>query len=210
MMTDILVIGAGGHGQVVADILSMNPSHNILGFLDDDESLKGTHILDYTVLGLIDDLSNIKHDAVIIAIGNNKIRKQIAERIKRITRFCNAIHPSAIIAKDVIIGTGIVICAGAVVNPGSLVGNHVILNTCSSVDHHNILQKYIHIAPGAHSGGNVKMNEGTFVGIGASIVPGISIGQWVVVGAGSVALNNVDDFQVVVGNPARVIRDLRK
>jgi sugar O-acyltransferase (sialic acid O-acetyltransferase NeuD family) len=211
----VLILGAGGHAQVVADILlrmrDAGAAVAPIGYLDDNVELTGRTLLDLPVFGGLDAASNIEHDAVIVAIGHNQTRQHIFEALlARDERFMVARHPSAIIAPDVQIGPGTMICAGAVVNPGSAIGANVILNTGCTVDHHNTIGDHAHIAPGVHLGGDVRIGSGTLVGIGATVIPQRSVGAWSAIGAGSVVTKNVADCMMAAGNPARVIRAIQE
>lgn len=204
-MSKIYIIGAGGHGQVVLDCLKAL-SFDIGGFLDDNIALFGNVINGVEVLGGV-ELAKKLDGLFVVAIGDNLTRKKILERINLAReKFVRVIHPSSIIGSNVEIGEGTMIISGVIVNTYSKIGAHVILNTSSSVDHHSIIEDFVHIAPGVHTGGNVKVEEGAFIGIGASIIPGIKIGKWSIVGAGSVVTKDVPDYATAVGNPARVIK----
>ncbi len=209
----ILIIGAGGHAQVVADILLRMGEAGAdvapLGYLDDNPELKGQKRLDLPILGTGAEVSVISHDALIIAIGNNETRRRLFETLSgQGARFIVAQHPSAVIAPDVKIGPGSVIAAGAIVNPGSSVGANVILNTGCTVDHHNHIGDHVHIAPGVHLGGDVRIGTGTLVGIAAAVMPQRRVGDWSVVSAGALVHNDLPDRVVAAGMPARVIRNL--
>jgi sugar O-acyltransferase (sialic acid O-acetyltransferase NeuD family) len=206
----IVVMGASGHGQVVADILfqmwTKGREMEIVGFLDDDAGLHGTRVLGLPVLGRLDDLAATPHDCVILGIGDNAARARIyAELTAARKRFVTAIHPSAVLAPDVVVGLGAVLCAGAVANPGAKIGENAILNTCASIDHHCDLGAHAHVAPGAHLAGNVRVGEGALVGVGACAVPGASIGAWSIVGAGAAVTNDVPERATVAGVPAKPI-----
>jgi sugar O-acyltransferase (sialic acid O-acetyltransferase NeuD family) len=213
MKTDnkkILIFGAGGHGIVVADIIrtmcSAQKEVSIRGFLDDDADLFGKTIFGFPVLGSVDQLAVYPDDDIIVAVGENSIRKKIVERVKQQGgNFFTAVHPKAIVSDSSEISEGCMVCAGVVVNPEARIGKHVILNTGSSVDHHNNIGNFVHLAPGVHLGGNVTINEGTMVGIGSSIIPSIKIGKWAMIGAGSVVTRDVDEKMVACGNPARSV-----
>ncbi len=209
-MQRIVILGAGGHAQVVADILLCmnNAGESILpvSYLDDDPALTGQSYLGVPVSGIITDLPTIPHDAVIIGIGSNQIRKQLYELLlAQGEQFAIAQHPTAVIAADVQIQQGSVICANVVVNTGSTIGAHVSLNTGCTVDHHNKIGDYAHIAPGTHLGGNVHIGNGTFIGIGATVMPQREVGNWCQIGAGAVVIHNINDGETAVGIPAKPI-----
>ena len=210
-MQSMVIIGAGGHAQVVADILlrahETGTNYQPIGFLDDDTALANTVIMGLPVLGTIAQFDEFDHDAVIVAIGDNRIRADMFETMRaRGARFVNAVHPAAVLAPDVFLGEGVMICAGVVVNTGTVTGDNVILNTGCTVDHHNHIGNHAHIAPGVHLGGDVTIGEGTLVGIGASVIPQRTVGAWSVIGAGSVVTKDIPAHATAAGVPARVIR----
>lgn len=207
-MQKILIIGAGGHAQVVADILmrarGAGQSLEPLGYLDDDPQASGKAFLGLSVLGGLAELSRIPHYAVVVALEKNRARSELYARLKQGgERFAVARHPGALVAPGVRLGPGTMVCAGVVVNPASAIGEDCILNTSCTVDHHNTIGDHVHIAPGAHLGGEVTVEEGAMVGIGAVILPGVRVGAWSVVGAGAVVLKDVPREVKVVGVPAR-------
>lgn len=209
----VLILGAGGHAQVVADILLMNyeSDKEILpvGYLDDDLSLKDRQFLGIPVLGSLNQINEFFHVSVIVAVGDNRIRAILFNKLNlQGEKLINAVHPDAVISLHVKLGSGVVICAGVVVNTGSVIGDNVILNTACTVDHHNKIHNHVHLAPGVHVGGEVEIGEGTLVGIGASILPQKKIGKWSVIGAGSVVISDIPDKVVEAGDPARIIRKI--
>ena len=211
----VLILGAGGHAQVVVDILLMNYESDKkivpIGYLDDDLSLKDKKILGIHVLGAISQLNDVPHDAIIIAVGDNRKRFSLFETlIQQGENLINAIHASVIISSQVEIGLGVVICAGVVVNTGTEIGNNVIINTGSIVEHHNRIKNHVHLAPGINLGGDVEIGEGTLVGIGASILPQKKVGQWSVIGSGSIVTMDIPDKVMAAGVPARVVRKILK
>ena len=206
----VLILGAGGHAQVVADILLRMRDAGAglapLGYLDDDPALAGQRLLDLPVLGAIASLPTITHDAVVVAVSDNATRQRLFARLERQgKRFALACHPRAIVAPGVPLGPGAMICAGAVVNLGSAIGANVILNTGCTVDHHNRVGDHAHLAPGVHLGGEVTVGEGVFLGIGSTVIPGRTIGAWSMVGAGSVVTKDIPEAVMAVGVPARVM-----
>jgi len=211
----ILIVGAGGHAQVIADILlkmkDIDKKLMPIGFLDDCQALHGKNFLGLPVLGPLLSSSSIEHEAIIVAIGDNGIRKRLFEEYQlKGERFFTACHPSSVLASQVSLGTGSMICAGTVVNPSSVVGANVILNTGCTIDHHNNIGDHVHIAPGVSLGGAVMIGEGTLVGIGATVMPQCRIGEWSIVGAGSVVNRSLPNHVLAVGIPARVIRKLER
>jgi sugar O-acyltransferase (sialic acid O-acetyltransferase NeuD family) len=211
MSQRILLIGASGHARVIADIITTSGS-TVVGALSDRAADRESFA--YPILGspsAIATLSREQHvDAVIVAIGDNwqrhKVVRLLMQRLPEI-RFGTAVHPAAVIAKDVVVGEGSVVMAGVVVNPGCTIGAHAILNTSSSVDHDCSLAEFSSVAPGAAIGGNVNIGTRTSIGIGASIIHGVSIGDDVVVGAGASVVTDLLARAVALGVPARVVRE---
>ncbi len=210
-MQRVIILGSGGHGQVVADVLQRayeaNSSFVPIGYVDDDPQRVGQEFLGLSVLAFIADLPTIPHEAVVIGIGNNSTRRHFFNLLHNSgEQFFVARHPSAIIAPDVRIEPGTVICAGVIVNPGSIIGSNIILNTGCSVDHHSQIGSHTHIAPGVHLGGEVRIGEGCFIGIGATVMPQREVGDWSVVGAGALVHRHVPERAVVAGVPATELK----
>ena len=197
--TKVLLQGGGGHAKVVLDVLL-------------SEGIIVPALVDAKFTGDVFGVPRMKEydptferDAfVIVAIGDNVIRKQVAELTKH--RFTNAIHRSAIISSSVAMGSGNMILHGVIVQAQSMIGNHVIINTGAQVDHDCVVEDYAHIAPRVVLCGNVSVGEGTLIGAGATVIPGKKIGKWATIGAGAVVVTDIPDFAVAVGNPARVIK----
>ncbi len=202
MSKDVIIIGAGGHAKVIADIIYKS-GDNLIGFLDDNLANKGKEIyLGKKVIGTTKDIEIYNKNYFIIGIGNNSIRKKINNENN--LKLYTAIHPSAIIAEDVKIGTGSVIMAGVVINPGTVIGKNCIINTCSSLDHDNLLEDYVHISPGAHLAGTVSVKEGTWICTGATIINNITIAKNNIIGAGSVVIKDINEENgTYVGVPVK-------
>lgn len=207
----ILIFGAGGHGIVVADILSTrlpsNTEYIIRGFVDGNQTKKGQTIGGNIVLGDDNCVQDYPDDRIIIAVGDNKTRKKISEAYEK-KRFHNAVHCSSTLSSSAVIGVGCMICAGVIVNPEATIGNHVILNTGCTIDHHNQISDFCHIAPGTHLGGEVKIGEGVLIGLGSAVLPGVTIGEWSMIGAGSVVNKDIPHHSLAYGNPVKIIRKL--
>ncbi len=190
----LIIIGASGHGKVVADIARLNGYTDIM-FLDDDTSLKTCG--DYPVVGITKEASSYDCDK-FVAIGNCEIRKRFLEDVDAVT----LIHPNAVISDDVEIGDGSVVMAGAVINTSTRIGKGCIVNTCSSVDHDCFVDDYVHVAVGAHLCGTVNVGCETWIGAGAIISNNIEICGNCVIGAGAVVVKNIDKSGTYVGVPA--------
>jgi sugar O-acyltransferase (sialic acid O-acetyltransferase NeuD family) len=204
----VLIIGAGGHGQVAADILlaMRDAGEEIapLGFLDANPNLAGTSVLGLPVLGHDEDLAATPHDAVLVALGENDRRRRVFEELSRAgERLALAVHPTAVLGRDVRLGPGCMVCARAVVNTGARVAENCILNTGCVVEHHCAVGAHAHIGPGAVLGGGCAVGAGALVGLGAAVLPLVRIGEWAVVGAGAVAPRDVPDKATVKGPAAR-------
>ena len=200
-MRKLAIIGASGHGKVVADIARKNGYKKIV-FLDDDESIHECG--GYTVIEKSSEAGTIDAD-IIVGIGNAGIRKRIQESEKK-KKLVTLIHPDAVIAEDVAIGAGTVVMAGAVINPGVRIGKGCIINTCSSVDHDCVVGDYVHIAVGSHLCGTVSVGCGTWIGAGATVSNNVSICSDCMIGAGAVVVKDIDSAGTYMGVPARKIQ----
>jgi sugar O-acyltransferase (sialic acid O-acetyltransferase NeuD family) len=206
----IVIVGAGGHGQVVADIFRARRSSGLIsgpvGFVDDDRAVLGRSYAGTEVLGGTEELGAIDHHAVIVAIGDNRTRARVHQRLAEAGEiFAVAEHPRSVVADDVEIGDGSMVCAGAIVSTGTVIGCNTIVNTGATVDHHSTIGSHVHIGPGVHMGGEVRVDDGALIGIGATVIPGIHIGAWSIVGAGAVVIRDVAPGTTVVGCPAEPI-----
>lgn len=207
----IIIVGAGAHGAIVADILQR--AHEVdaavwpLGFVDDTPDLLGTSMLGLPILGPLAALGQVTHDAVIVAIGDNRRRRAVTERlIADGERLATAVHPRACVAPSAVIGAGTTISAGAVVSPLAQLGRGVIINTRASIDHHTIVEDFAHVSAGATVGGRVRIGEETLLALGASVISGMTVGPRTIVGAGAVVVTPMPDDVVAFGVPARVRR----
>jgi len=203
MRDKLIIIGASGHGKVVADIaIKMNKWESI-AFLDDDESIKTSMGLE--VIGKTAGAFTYKDEAdFIIAIGNNATREKIQRKmIDEGMSVVSLIHPSAVIGTVVEIGIGTVVMAGVVINSSSRIGKGCIVNTSSSVDHDNDIEDYVHISPGVNMAGTVKVGKGSWIGIGSVISNNVNICSGCKIGAGAVVVKDITEPGTYVGVPVR-------
>lgn len=190
--------GASGHAKVIIDILEAS-GVQVEGLIDDNpniDQLQGYPVR-HTFTG---------ESPFIISIGNNKIRKLVAERLQ--ASYGKAIHPSAILSPTAKIGDGTVVMQGAIIQADANVGKHCIINTGASVDHECVIGNYVHVSPHATLCGNVHVGDGSWIGAGTTVIPNLSIGKWCVIGAGSVITEDIPDHVLAFGNPCRIIRYL--
>lgn len=205
MSRSLLIVGAGGHGRVVADAARLSRQWERIAFVDDRyPELLSSGV--WSVIGAVAELDSLVSDwgEAVIAVGDNTTRIEILERTKSCGfDIVSIIHPSAQITEDVVIGKGSVVFANAVINTGSELGAACIVNTAATVDHDNQIGDGVHISPGAHLGGNVDVGARSWIGIGASVIHGCVIGHDVIVGAGAAVIDDIASGLTVVGVPAR-------
>lgn len=196
-MNRLVIVGAGGHGKVIADIALKN-GYTDISFVDDNATGK---CLNFPIIGTSEKLKamNDTKTDFVIAVGNNHIRKKIAE--SHDLNWVKLIHPSAQIAYGVEIGEGTVVMAGVVINSDAKVGMHCIINSCAVIEHDNRLGDFVHISPNAVLGGTVYVGDNTHVGIGTTVRNNVTIGENTVIGAGAVVVKNISGG-IYVGIPA--------
>lgn len=197
-MKKLIIIGASGHGKVIADIAEKN-GYEKIKFLDDNENIK--ECAGYPVVGKVSEAAMMKDDK-IVAIGNAKIRKKIQENLSNVITL---VHPQAVISRRVTIGEGSVVMAGAVINSDTIIGKGCIINTGASVDHDCRIGDYVHVSVSAHAAGTVQVGEQSWIGIGAIISNNINITKECMIGAGTVVIKNIEETGTYVGVPARKI-----
>lgn len=206
MHNRLIIIGAGGHGKVVADIALKMQEYEEISFLDDSGETK--ECIGLKVLGRIADAKQYIEDTdFFVAIGNGKARKEVMEQLRCMgARIATLIHPASVIGSCVQVGEGSVVMAGAVLNPDCIIGNGCIINTCASVDHDCQLGDYVHVAVGAHLGGTVEVGDGTWIGAGVIAKHGVSICGDCMIGAGAVVVKDINEQGTYVGVPAKKIK----
>ena len=200
---DLLIIGAGGHGKVVADIAENMDCYKSIIFADDDENIKSC--MGYEVIRVRDlEESFLQKRDIIVAVGNSVTRKKFCEELLAKGLFLpTLIHPKAMVAETARIGCGSVVMAGAVINADAVIGRACIINTSSSVDHDCRVGDYCHISVGAHLAGTVAIGAHTWVGMGACVNNNLSICEQCTIGAGAVVVKSIATPGVYVGVPAK-------
>jgi len=203
----ILIFGSGGHGKVVLDIL-IESGANILGFIDENKDKTGQKVNGYKIFGDWLYLNNLNNIKVALGIGNNAIRARVFKKLSAMNiGIIAAVHPRAIISRNVKIGEGVEIMPGAVINTGTTLEDGVIVNTGAIVDHDCRLERFCQIWPGAHLAGMVRVGEFSYVGTGAAVINNVSIGKRSIIGAGAAVVANIPDDVVAVGVPAKIIKE---
>lgn len=209
-MKKIILIGAGGNGLVILDVLRAMKAGGepleILGVLDDDTSK--VQLAEFRILGKISAGAQYLDDKTIYfvnGVGNNATRKMLTEKYSEY-RYFTTVHPSAIIGSDVTLGEGVMVMPGAIINAGSRIGKGALINTGAVIEHENKIGEYVHIASGATTAGDVSVGDLTMLGTGTNVIQGIRIGRNAMIGAGSLVIRNIPDNCTAVGVPAKVIK----
>lgn len=199
-MKSVVIIGASGHGKVIADIIQRS-GDRLIGFLDDNSKLPVT-FFGFPLLGTVEQYGEYAEEAeFIIAIGNADIRGRIVDKLDGISWY-TAVHPTAVISEfGVSIGEGSVIMANAVINPDSSIGRHCIINSGAVIEHDNVIEDFVHVSVGAKLAGTVLVGKGTWIGIGAIISNNLNICSKCVIGAGAVVVKDIDDAGTYIGVP---------
>lgn len=205
-MEKLIIIGASGHGKVVADIAQKTNKYSEIFFIDDNPKIK--ECLGYKVVGTCQDIEKwIPEAEFFVAIGNSRIRENIiSSLLEKKASITTLIHPHACIAESVEIGLGTVVMAGVVINPDTKIGTGVIVNTSSSIDHDNIIEDYCHVSVGTHLAGTVHVQKHTWIGEGALVSNNMNICGECTIGAGAVVVKDIDEKGTYVGVPARKMK----
>ncbi len=204
IVTKCAILGASGHGKVIADIAELN-GYKVIHFYD-DRWPKLTNVEHWAVEGTTESLLAYcgQYDAIFIAIGNNSIRLTKQNYLSQYGAvFPVLVHPSATVSRYSRLGEGCIVMAGSIINPFAVLGKACIVNTSSTVDHDCLLADGVHLSPGSHLAGGVKVGKCTWIGIGANIKQLVNIGENTIVAAGATVIRDVLNDQVVVGVPAK-------
>jgi len=210
MKLPVLIVGGGGHAKVLVEALRLR-SMTILGIIDVASDKIGAEVSGIRVIGDDSAISGYKAEDILLVNGIGsahlpKTRTALFEKFKaKGFSFATVIHPSAVVATDVVLGEGAQIMAGVVIQPGCEIGVNAIVNTRASIDHDCQIGDHVHLAPGVTLSGGVRVGNASHIGTGATVVQGVKIGRNSLVGAGSVVVNDIPSDAEVVGVPARTL-----
>jgi len=213
-MQSIAIFGSSGFArethQIIRDLNKLKNCWEFLGFLDDDELKHGTLVHGFPVIGGADWLRTNPEVNVLVAIGSPRVKRAVVKRLMDLghERFATLIHPTAWIGDDVRIGHGTVICAGVRITCDISIGSHVIVNLDATIGHDSIIDDFATIAPSANISGAVHLGSGVDIGTNATVIQGISIGEWSIIGAGAVVVRDIPRNVTAVGMPAKCIKEL--
>ena len=204
MKKDLIIIGAGGHGKVCADIAQQLSKWENIYFMDDDNEEK--FHFGYRIIGKTDSITNyINSCDYFVAIGNNNIREHTTTKLESVNAsITTLIHPQSIINSKVEIGPGTAIMAGAIINSDTKIGKGVIINTGSTIDHDNLIGDFVHVSPGCNLAGNVSIGSRTWIGIDATILNKVDVNKDSIIGAKSLVLEDIPKPGTYIGMPAKI------
>ncbi|WP_139491598.1 acetyltransferase [Brevibacillus dissolubilis] len=215
-MAELIIIGAGGHAretaQLVKDLNRVQPTWELLGYVDDNPALQGSIQNGFPVLGPLDELLNqstYNRAQFIVAIGNSQVRRRMIARLRETypqLTYATLIHPTAVIGDETVIGAGTMIAANSVVTTNISIGEHVIINYGCTIGHDSKLENFATILPGCNLSGNVTIREAADIGTGCAVIPSVEIGEATVVGAGAVVTRSLPAYCTAVGVPAKPIK----
>ena len=210
-MKDIVIIGAGGVGRettwIIEQINSIEPTWNILGFIDDNKDIWNKKVNGYKVIGGINCLDNINKDTyVIIAIANYKIKKNFVNIINNRFKFASIIHPDVYLNNTISIGKGTIIYPGVIITTNVEIGNHVIVSPKCGIGHDSKIKDYVSLLWNVNISGFDVIEEGCLIGSGATVIQNKTISKESIVGAGAVVINDIVNKSTVVGVPGKVIK----
>jgi sugar O-acyltransferase (sialic acid O-acetyltransferase NeuD family) len=210
-MNKLIIVGAGGHGRVVADCAQQQGKYSQIVFLDDCFSERKENS-EWPVIGAVKDFPQYIDEAdFVVAFGNNRLRKQIIAQLKKAkANIVSLIHPTASVSPHTFIGKGVVVFANAVINIGATIADGCIINTAATVDHDCELHQCVHVSPGANIAGGVHIAQLSWIGIGSTIVEYITLANNTQVGAGAVVTQSTQANSLYLGVPAKRVRSLTK
>jgi len=208
-MKTLVIIGAGGHGRVVADCAQQAGRYQNIVFLDDCFNQIKTSG-QWNIVGLVKDFPQfVSQSDFIVAFGNNQLRASIIKTLQKAkARIISLIHPSATVSPHSEIGSCVIICANAVINIGTRIADGCIVNTGATVDHDCNIHDYVHISPGVNIAGGVTVEQYSWLGIGSTIIECLTLERNTQIGAGAVVTQSTKANSLYLGVPAKQIRTL--
>ena len=212
-MKRVVIIGAGGHGREVADILRSQGASDLIGFVDENREVHGSDLDGLRVLGDWSWFEGVDRAeiAVVCAVGAPEACRRLTQHAESLgLSFARAISPLAHISAFARLGEGVTVFPHAVINTGAAVESHGILNVAATASHDTKIGRYSNINPGVHLAGNVTIGEGCYIGMGANVIQGRSVGAWSVIGAGAVVTRDVPAGVTAVGVPAKIVQDKKR
>ena len=212
-MKDLIIFGASGFGREVAWLVErinrVNPTWNLVGFMDDDESIQQNEINGYRVLGKSDDVKAYPDAYFVCAVGAARVREKIIEKLRELNpniKFGTIVDPSAEISDVVKIGEGSIICAHTIITVNISIGSHVIINLDCTIGHDAVLNDFVTLYPSVNVSGNTVIGHAVELGTGMQIIQGKTIGDYSIVGAGAIVVKDIPDKCTAVGSPAKPIK----
>jgi len=214
----VVGVGAGGHAKILVELLQQTGEYELVGFTDAQRERWGTKFKGHPVLGADETLAELLAKGVRAAfIGVGAVTSDGTRLRARLFRQAVdlgfempiLIHPRSVVSSSATIGAGSVVMAGAVVSADVRVGENVVIYSGTLIEHDSVIEDHVHMSPGVHIAGGVHIKEGSFIGIGATIIQGVHVGRWTTIGAGAVVLKDLPDNIVAVGVPARPVRQTR-
>lgn len=212
-MKDLIIVGTGGFGREVAWLVDRinerTATWNLLGFVDDNESLHGTIVNGYPVLGGCGCLGEYSDAYIVCAVGASKTRKKIIEKINTLLespKYATLIDPTVQMSNLISVGEGTIICANSVLTVNVTIGNQVIINLACTIGHDAVLQDFVTLYPTVNFSGNSVAMECVELGTGTQVIQGKTIGECAIVGAGSVVVKDIPANCTAVGCPAKPIK----
>lgn len=208
-MKNLIIIGASGFGREVAWLVErinkVEPTWNLLGFADDNESIVGSYVNGYKVLCTSKQINEYRDSYFVCAVGASKVRKQIIEKLGDL-KFATLIDPTVEFSQSVEIGDGSIVCAHTILTVNIKIGRHVIINLDCTVGHDAVLEDFVTLYPSVNVSGITHYGECVELGTGSQIIQGKSVGKGTIVGAGSVVVKDLPDECTAVGAPAKPIK----
>lgn len=212
-MKDLIIFGASGFGREVAWLVerinNVAPTWNLLGFMDDDDSIQGTSVNGYKVLGKTKDVGSYPDAYFVCAVGASRTREKIINNLKSVNpdiKFGTVIDPSVEKSDLVSIGEGSIICAHTIITVNISIGKHVIINLDCTVGHDAVLSDFVTLYPSVNVSGMTKIGHAVELGTGMQIIQGKSVGDYSIVGAGAVVVKDIPEKCTAVGSPAKPIK----